>query len=165
MDFIALLQAAQNRDRIFYIRRIYEHRLEAALQRLVFFDMLAVFIQGGGADTVQFATGQHRLEHIAGVCRALCPAGSDNGMQLVDKQDDTAFSLFDFPEHSLEAFLKFTTVFGPGHERCHIQREDRAVFQVFRHVPAQDALGKPLGNGGFADTGLTDEDRVVFGLA
>ena len=48
-----------------------EDLLEAALQRGVLLDLLAVLVQRGGADHPQLAAGQHRLEHVAGVHRAL----------------------------------------------------------------------------------------------
>ena len=66
------------------------HGLEAAFQRSILLDVFAVFIQGGGADAMQFATRQHRLEHVAGVHGPLGLAGPDDGVQLIDEQDDLA---------------------------------------------------------------------------
>src|SRR3546814_9823863 len=48
-----------------------QYFLETALQRGVFFDVLAVFVQGSGAYTMQFAARQGRLEHIACIHRTL----------------------------------------------------------------------------------------------
>ena len=62
-----------------------EHRLEAALEGGVLFDVLAVLVDGGGADHVQLAPGQHGLEHVAGVHGPLGGAGADHGVQLVDE--------------------------------------------------------------------------------
>ncbi len=39
----------------------HHDRLEPALQRGVLFDVLAVFVHGGGADDLQFAPGQGGL--------------------------------------------------------------------------------------------------------
>jgi hypothetical protein len=47
------------------------HRLEAPFERGVLLDVLAVLVERRGADAVQLAAGQHRLEHVAGVHRAL----------------------------------------------------------------------------------------------
>ena len=55
-----------------------EHLLEAALERGVLLDVLAVLVERGGADHAQLAAGQHRLEHVAGVHRALGRAGADD---------------------------------------------------------------------------------------
>ena len=50
MHLVAFLQATQNRNRIFYTRLIHEHRLETPLERSVFLDVLAIFIDRGRAD-------------------------------------------------------------------------------------------------------------------
>ena len=65
-------------------------RLEAPLQGRVLLDVLAVLVQRGRADAAQLAAGQGRLEQVAGVHRALGPAGPDDRVQLVDEQDDLA---------------------------------------------------------------------------
>ena len=44
VDFVAVLQAAQNRNCVFHARFAHQHFLEAAFQRSIFFDVLAVFI-------------------------------------------------------------------------------------------------------------------------
>ena len=56
----------------------------------VLFDVLPVLVQGGGADAVQFAAGQHRLEQVAGVHGALGLARAHDGVQLIDEEDDLA---------------------------------------------------------------------------
>ena len=66
----------------------HHHRLEAALQGRVLLDVLAVLVQRGGADAVQLAAGQRGLEHVAGVHRALGLARADEGVELVDEEDD-----------------------------------------------------------------------------
>ena len=60
-DLVALLQAAQNRNRVLHRRLRDQNGLEAALQSRVLFDILAVFVQGRGADAVQLAPCQHGL--------------------------------------------------------------------------------------------------------
>ena len=50
---------------------IDQDRLEAALEGGVLLDVLAVLVEGRGADAVQLAARQHRLEQVAGVGRAL----------------------------------------------------------------------------------------------
>ena len=53
------------------------------------FDVLAELVEGRGADHAQFAAGEHRLEHVAGVHGALAGgAGADDGVHLVDEGDD-----------------------------------------------------------------------------
>ena len=64
MHFIALLQSAQNRDRVLDRRLIHHHRLETALQRRVLLDVFAILVQRRRADRAQLAPRQLRLEQI-----------------------------------------------------------------------------------------------------
>ena len=61
IDLVALLQTAENGDRVLDRRLIHLHGLEAALERGILFDILAVLIERRGADAVQLAAGEHRL--------------------------------------------------------------------------------------------------------
>ena len=63
MHFVALLQSAQNRDRIFHARLIHHHRLKTPLQRRVLLDVFAILIERRRADRAQFAARQLRLQH------------------------------------------------------------------------------------------------------
>ena len=90
VDFVALLQAAQNRDGVFDRRLVDQHLLEAPLERRVLLDVLAVFVERRGADAMQFAARQRGLQHVAGVHRALGLAGADHRVQFVDEHDRLA---------------------------------------------------------------------------
>jgi len=81
VHLVALAQAAQDRDGVLHRRLVHEHRLEAALQGRVLLDVLAVLVERGGADAVQFAAGEHRLEQVARVHRPLGLARADDGVQ------------------------------------------------------------------------------------
>ena len=87
MDLVALAQAAQDRDRLLDRRLVDQDRLEAALERGVLLDVLAILVERRGADRVQLAAGEHRLEQVARVHRALGRAGADDRVELVDEQD------------------------------------------------------------------------------
>ena len=58
MHFVALFQSAQNRDRVFDARLVHHHRLKTPLQRRVFLDVFAIFIERGRADRAQLAARQ-----------------------------------------------------------------------------------------------------------
>jgi len=107
---------------------IHQHGLEAAFQRRVLFDVLAVLVEGGRADAVELAPGQHGLEHIAGIHGTFGLARADDGVQFVDKKDDSPLGGLDLLQHGLEALLELAPVLGPGNERPDIQGEDGLVL-------------------------------------
>ena len=126
--------------------------------------MLAVLVERGRADHAQLAAGEHRLDHVAGVHRALAGgAGADDGVQLVDEGDDLALGVGDLLEHGLEPLLELTAVLGAGHHRAEVQRHEALAAQALRHVAGDDPLGQALDDRRLADAGLADEHRVVLG--
>ncbi|CDC30491.1 putative uncharacterized protein [Faecalibacterium sp. CAG:82] len=162
--FVPLFQAAQDGDGVFHRGLIHLYRLETAFQGGVFLDILAVLVQRGGTNAVQLAAGQHGLEQVARVHGTIGLAGTHDGVQLINEEDDLALTLLDFVQHALQALLKLTAVFCTGHQSAHVQAEHGAVFQVLGHITADDPLGQTLCNGGLADARLTDEAGVVFRL-
>ena len=161
---VPFLQAAQNGDGILHGRLIHLHRLEPALQSGVFFNILAVLVQRGRADAVQLAPGQHGLEQVACVHGTVGLTGTHDGVQLINEEDDLALALLHLVQHALQAFLELAAVLCTGHQSAHVQTEHGAVFQVFGHIAAHDALRQTLGDGGFTNAGLADQAGVVFGL-
>ena len=92
---VALLQPAQDRDRVRDRRLADEDRLEAPLERGVLLDVLAVLVERRRADRAQLAAREHRLEQVRGVDGALRRAGADDRVQLVDEEDDLALGVLD----------------------------------------------------------------------
>ena len=164
VDLIPFLQTTQNRDGVLDGRLVDHDRLETAFQRGVLLNIFAVLIKRSRTNAVQLAAGQHRLEQVAGIHRAVSFARTDDGVQLINKEDDFALGLLDLVQDALQAFLKLAAVFGTRDQRTHIQTEHGTVLQIFGHITAHDTLGKPLGDGSLADTGLTDQHRVVLAL-
>ena len=164
MGLILVPQAVQDGHRILGRRLTDCHRLEAALQGSILFDVLTVLIEGSGTHHADLAAAQSGLDDVGRIHGALGIAGTHNGVQLIDEEDDLAV-LLHLIEHILDALLEFTAVLGAGHHAAQIQRQDAAVQQVLRHIGRSDALGQTFGDGGLADTGLTDQNRVVLGAA
>ena len=165
VGFVAHLQAAQTGNGVFHRRLFHQHLLETALQCGVFFDVLAVFVQGGGANAVQLATCQRRLEHIARVHGTFGLACADHGVDFVDEQDDAALFLGHVIEHGFEALFKLTAVLGTGQQACHVQHQHALVLEGFRHFAFHNALCQTFHDGGLAHTGFTDEHGVVLAAA
>ena len=87
---VALLQPAQDRDRVGDRRLADEDRREPPLERGVLLDVLAVLVERRRADAAQLAAREQRLQQVRGVDRALGGAGADDRVQLVDEEDDRA---------------------------------------------------------------------------
>ncbi|CAM5676624.1 hypothetical protein SGRIM119S_02326 [Streptomyces griseorubiginosus] len=164
-DLQAFAQSAQDGDGVLHARLVDQDLLEAAFEGGVLLDVLAVLVEGGGADHVEFTAGEHRLEHVARVHGPFGGARADDGVEFVDEEQDAALGGLHLGQHGLEAFLELAAVLGAGDQGAHVEGEHRPVAQSFGDVAADDALGQPLDDGGLADAGIADEDGVVLGLA
>ena len=162
VHFITLFQAAQDGYGVVHAWFVDKHFLETPFQRRVFFDVLAVFVQGRGAYAVQLTPGQGGFQHVAGVHRPFRLAGADHGMYLIDEQDDAAFLFLQVAEYRLQAFLEFTAELCPGDERAHVQGQQAPAFQGIGHFAVDDPLRQALDDGCLAHAGLADQHRVVL---
>ena len=163
MHFVALLETAQDTDRIFHARLVDKDGLEASFQGGIFLDMFAIFIQRRRANRMQFAACQHGLEHVRGVHCPFRGAGPNQGMHFVDKENDLAFGAGHFFEHRFQTFLKFAAVFGASDQRTEIQRHQLFIAQTGRYIAIDNALRQPFDNCRLTDTWFTDQHRVVLG--
>ncbi len=159
---VAVAQAGQDLDGLVDRGLVDADLLEAALQRGVALEVLAVLVQRGRADRLQFAAGERGLEDRGGVDRALGGTGADEVVELVDEQDDVP-ALGDLLHDLLQALLELAAVLGPCDERRQVERVDLLVLEQLGHLGAGDALGEALDDGGLADAGLADEHGVVLG--
>ena len=114
---------------------------------------------------MQFAAGQHGFQQVAGIHSAVGLTGANNGMQLIDEEDNLAFALLYFIQNGFQTLLKFAAELGAGYQGTHIQREQGLIFQVFRHIAGHNPQGQTFGNGGFTNAGFTDKAGVVLALS
>ena len=117
---VAVAQALEDLDGVGERRLGHLDRLEAALERGVLLEVLAVLVERGGADGLQLAAGQHRLEDAGRVDRALGGTRTDERVQLVDEQDDVAAGA-DLLEDLLQPLLEVTAVAAAGDERAEVE--------------------------------------------
>ncbi len=165
VDFVFFLEAAQDRHRVLDGGFRDEDRLETTGQGRVLLDVLAIFIQRGGADAVQFAARQGGLQQVGGVHGPVALARADQGVHFVDEKHDLPLGGGDLVQHGLEALLELAAVFGARDQGAHVERQNLLVLQAFRHVAVDDAQGQTLDDGGLADAGFADQDGVVLGAA
>ena len=165
VDLVALLQAAQDRDRVLDGGLLDVDRLEAPLERGVLLDVLLVLVQRRRADRAQLAAGEGGLQHVRGVHRPLGGAGADERVELVDEEDDRALGLLDLLEDGLQPVLELAAVLGAGDHGAEVERDDALVLQALGHVAHVDPAREALDDGGLADAGLADQDGVVLRAA
>ena len=165
VHFVLLFQAAQDRDGVFDIGFADEDDLEAAFERCIFLDVLAVFVQRSGADGAQLSASERGLQHVGGVDGAFGCSGSDQRVQFVNEENDLALRVFDFLEDGFEAVFELAAILRAGEHRSEIERDYALVLQDFRHVAGDDALGEAFDDGRFADAGLADEHGIIFRAA
>src|SRR5262249_12481792 len=68
-------------------------------------------------------------------------------------------------EHRLESLLEFAAELRARDERTQIEGDQAFVLQAFGDVAVHDALREALDDGGLADSGLADQDRIVLRAA
>ena len=163
MQFVTLLQAAQDGNRALDRRLIDQHFLEASFERGVLLDILAILVERGRADAVQLAARQGGLQHIASVHRALGLACANHGVQFIDENDDTPFVQRDFLEHGFESLLKLAAILGTGNQCRHVEAQHLLALERLGHLAIDDALRQPFDNGRLADARLADQHRIILG--
>ena len=162
MDFVALLQPAQDRHRVFHGRWRHEDRLEAPLERRVLLDVPAELVERGRADHAQLSARERRLEHVARVDGALRRTGPDDRVHLVDEDHVPAVALGDLLEHRLHALLELAAVLRAREHRSDIELQELLVGERGRHVALDHPLRQTLHDRGLPHARLTDEDRIVL---
>ena len=162
VQFVFFLETAQDRDGVGDRRLGDEHRLEAAGQRGILFDMLAIFVERGRADAMEVAPRESRFQKVRCVHRAVRLAGANERVHFVDEEDNAAGGGGDFVQDRFQPLLELAAIFRSRDERTHVERKKLLVAQAFRHIAIDDAQRKALDNRGFADTRLADQNRIIF---
>ena len=161
---VARLKRGQDLDGVLDARLLDIDSLEATLEGWVFGEVLAEFLGRGGANNLEGTACKHGLEHGARVDGALGRTGTDDGVHLVNKQDDVV-SLGGLLDHVLEALLKLTAILGARNEARQVERPDVLVHEILGHVAGSDLLRQALDDGRLAHAGVAQDKRVVLGAA
>jgi hypothetical protein len=67
VNLVLLLQPTEDRNRVLDTRLAHHHRLKPPRQRRVLLHVLPILVERRGADAVQLAARQGRLDHVGGV--------------------------------------------------------------------------------------------------
>ena len=155
INFIALLESSEYRNRVFDSGLVYHNGLETTFKRGVFFNIFAVFVERSRADAVQLAPCKHGLQKVTCVHAALGLACADYCVQLIDEEQYLALGFLYLFEHSLESLFKLAAVLCAGDKRTHIKAENSLVFKPLGHIAAYYSLRETLG----------DKHGVVLGFS
>jgi hypothetical protein len=165
VNLVLLLQTAQDSDRLLGGRLLDQHRLEPPLERRILLDVLPVLVDGRRPDAVQITARERRFENVRGVHRPLGSTGTDEGMHLVDEQQDLALFLGHFLDDLLDTVLELAAVLGAGEQGAQIEGEQPLALQALGDVTFDQTAGETLDHGSLAHTRRTDQHRVVLGPA
>ncbi len=139
-------------------------RLEPPFEGRVLLEVLAVLVDGGGADGLQLATGEHGLEDRGRVDGSLGGTGTHQRVELVDEQHDVPAGA-DLLQDLLEALFEVTAVPAARDQGAEIEGVELLARERLGDVVGDDPLGQALDDGGLAHARLADEHRVVLGAA
>ncbi len=73
-----------------------------------------------------------------------------------------ALRLLNLFEDRLETFLKFAPVLGSCNQGSHVKSNESAILQPFWNISPNHPQGQALDDSRFANTRISDEDRVVL---
>ncbi len=161
--FVGTADALEDFNGLLFGWLVHDDGLEAALEGGIRFDVLAVFVQRGGADDLQLAAGKGGLEDVGRVHGGAGRAGTDQHVDFVDKEDGAG--LLQLVDDALEAFLELAAVHRTGHQGTNIQLQQTLVHQRRGDIAVHDALGEAFHDGGLAHARFADQGRVVLGAA
>lgn len=116
-----------------------------AFQGSVLFNVLSVLRDGGGPDDLQLAAGQARLHDVGGVDGPLRRPGADQGVHLVDHQDDVVV-LLHLVQQLFQPLLELSAVLGAWRTKrsVHRSREKKSSLGGGSLQPTQVARDPPV---------------------
>src|ERR1700719_1663551 len=162
--FVAFFYAEENLDGVNFVRRRNFYRLEAALERPVFFNRLAVFSGRGCADALNLAARQGWLQYVGGVQRAFRRSRAYKRVKFVN-EDDGILRLHQLFHDGLEALFKLSAILGASDDQRKIKRQNAFVREEGRNLAVRDTLRQTFYDGGLAYSGLADQHRIILGAA
>ena len=107
------------------------------------------------------ATGQRRFHDVGGIHAARCASCADDGVYLVDENDDVGVVLYFF-EQAANTFFKLSAILRTGHHTRHIQAHNALIKEHGRRFALGNELSQPLNDGTFAHTRFANDDGVVL---
>ena len=107
------------------------------------------------------AAGECRLQYVGCIHGAGSGACPDEGMYLVDEDDDIGV-LFNLFYQGADTFFELSAVFRACHNPCQVERYDTFVKENWRCQAVHNELCESFNDGAFSHTGLSYEYRIVL---
>jgi len=161
---VAVAEALEDLHRLVLRGRLHHDDLEPPVERRILLDVLAVLVERGGADALDLAPGEGRLEHVGGVDRPLGAAGAHERVQFVDEQDRVLCAA-DLVHHRLDPLLELAAVLRARDHHGEVEDDDAAVGEQLGHVAIDHPLGEAFHDRRLAHARLAEEDRIVLRAA
>ena len=123
MQFVALAQTAQNRNRVFDARLIDQTPVWKRRSSAASFSMCLRYSSSVVAP-MQCSSPRASigLSRLPASIEPSAFARADHRVQLVDEKNDLAFRCLHFFQHRLQAFLEFAAELRAGDQRAHVER-------------------------------------------
>ena len=65
-------------------------------------------------------------------------------------------------EYRFQSLLEIAAILGAGEQGAHVQRVNIGFAEDFRHIAFDHLARQALGDGGLADTGFADQQRLFL---
>ena len=138
---VAVVDVAEYLNGLIDSSLFYQNLLETTLKGTILLDAVAVFVQGGGSDALDFASCEGWFEQVGGIHASRSVACSHDVVDFVDEKYDVGIVL-QLVDDGTDALLKLSTVFSACHHSTHVERDDATVVEHTRHSTRDDAHGK-----------------------
>mmetsp|Transcript_29801 Transcript_29801/g.82064 ORF Transcript_29801/g.82064 Transcript_29801/m.82064 type:complete len:508 (+) Transcript_29801:826-2349(+) len=163
---VFLIRPAQSLQDLHRLRDgglLTNYLLEAPLKRRILLDVLHVLVRRGGANDLELAASERRLQEVRCVHRRVAgKAGTHKLVDLVYEEADALLGIGRLLYDGLQALLELATVLRAGNEETEVQRINTLPAQPGGHTALDYPLRKALGNGSLPDARGPYEARVVF---
>ena len=123
---VLVTDAAKDQHRIFGRRIVDFDGLETAFEGRILFDVLAIFRKCRGAHALDFTPRQGWFQDIGSIHGPFGGAGSDDGMHLIDKEDDILGAL-DLVHDAFDALFKLTAILRTRDHQGEIEGDDFTI--------------------------------------
>ena len=158
---VAVLKTVDDRNGVVVVWLADVDRLETPLKCSVLLDMFTILFCRSCTNDLDFSTRQRWLQDGRGVDGALCGAGANDGVNLVN-EEDVILGFLQLSNNLLHAVLELTAILRTCYQTCQVKRPNLLSAQDVRDVAGCNELSQALNNGGLTNAGIAQDKWVVL---